>query len=35
LPANSTDPGIKQDFLELAEIYEEAADRIDDWRASG
>jgi hypothetical protein len=35
LGANVTDPAIKQDFLDLAEVCEEVANRIDDRRASG
>ena len=35
LAANATDAAIKQDFIELAEVCEEVANRIDDRRASG
>jgi len=34
LAANATDPAIKQELLELAEVCEEVANRIDDRRAN-
>jgi hypothetical protein len=35
LAEDVADPAIKHEFLELAEVCEEVADRIDDRRASG
>jgi hypothetical protein len=35
LAASADDPAAKREFLELAEACEEAADKIDDCRASG
>jgi hypothetical protein len=35
LAETAEDPFIKQEFLELAAVCEEVADRIDDRRASG
>jgi len=35
LAAAAENPAARQEFLELAEACEEAADRIDDCRASG
>jgi hypothetical protein len=35
LAAAAETPAAKQEFLELAEACEEAADRMDDCRASG
>jgi hypothetical protein len=35
LAATATDPAIKQEFLELAEVCEDVANWIDDRRASG
>jgi len=35
LAENAGDPAAKQEFLELAAACEEAADKMDDCRASG
>jgi hypothetical protein len=35
LAESSDDPAVKQEFAELAAICDEAANRIDDRRASG
>jgi len=35
LAASADDPAAKQEFLELAAACEEAADKMDDCRASG
>jgi hypothetical protein len=35
LADEAADPLIKQEFLELAEVCEEVADKIEDRRASG
>ena len=35
LAEDAADPAIKHEFLELAEVCEQVADRIDDRRASG
>jgi hypothetical protein len=35
LAEKADDPFIKQEFVELADVCEEAADKIDDRRASG
>jgi hypothetical protein len=35
LAEKAEEPGIKQEFFELAEVCEEVANKIDDRRASG